>query len=41
MGATIEKTIEEIYDFIESCKTSGWGGTKVSVPKDELNELLA
>ena len=41
MGATIEKTIEEIYDFIESCKTSGWGGTKVSVPKDELYELLA
>jgi vacuolar-type H+-ATPase subunit H len=41
MGATIEKTIDEIYDFIESCKTSGWGGTKVSVPKDELYELLA
>ena len=40
MGASIEKTIDEIYEFVESCKTSGWGGTKVSVPKDELYELL-
>jgi len=40
MGASIEKTIDEIYEFVESCKTSGWGGTKVSVPKDELFELL-
>ncbi|MBQ6660244.1 MAG: ATPase [Lachnospiraceae bacterium] len=40
MGATIEKTIDEIFDFIDSCKSSGWGGAKVSVPKDELYELL-
>ncbi len=40
MGASIEKTIDEIYEFVERCKSSGWGGNKISVPKDELYELL-
>lgn len=41
MGTSrIEQTIEEIYEFIESCKMSPLSSTKVVVPKDELYDLL-
>ncbi len=41
MGASrIEQLIEDIYEFIESCKMSPLSSTKVIVPKDELYDLL-
>ena len=41
MGASrIEQIIEEIYDFVESCKPQAFSPSKVVVPKDELYDLL-
>lgn len=36
----IEQLIEEIFEFVESCKTSAFSGSKVIVPKEELYDLL-
>ncbi len=36
----IEQLIEDIYEFIESCKMQPFSSTKVVVPKDELYDLL-
>lgn len=36
----IEEIIEEIYEFVESCKMQPLSATKVIVPKDELYDLL-
>lgn len=36
----IEQLIDEIEEFIESCKTQPFSQSKVIVPKDELYELL-
>ena len=41
MGANrIEQLIEDIYEFVESCKMQPLSQTKVIVPKDELYDLL-
>ena len=41
MGASrIEQIIEDIYEFIESCKMQPLSSTKVIVPKDQLYDLL-
>ena len=41
MGASrIEQLIEDIYEFIESCKMQPLSSTKVIVPKDQLYDLL-
>ena len=41
MGASrIEQIIDEIYDFVESCKPQAFSPSKVVVPKDELYDLL-
>ena len=41
MGASrIEQIIDEIYDFVESCKPQTFSQSKVVVPKDELYDLL-
>ncbi len=41
MGVSrIEQLIEDIYEFVESCKMSALSSTKVVVPKDELYDLL-
>ncbi|WP_343209537.1 ATPase [Anaerolentibacter hominis] len=41
MGSSkIEELIEEIYEFIESCKMQPLSSTKVIVPKDDLYDLL-
>jgi len=36
----IEQLIDEIEEFIESCKTQPFSQSKIIVPKDELYELL-
>lgn len=36
----IEQLIEDIYEFIESCKPQAFSSAKVIVPKDELYDLL-
>ncbi len=36
----IEQLIEEIFEFVESCKASAFSGSKVIVPKEELYDLL-
>lgn len=36
----IEQLIDDIYEYIESCKPKGFGGTQVIVPKEELYDLL-
>ena len=36
----IEQLIEDIYEFVESCKPTGFKSNKVAVPKDELYDLL-
>lgn len=36
----IEQLIEDIYEFVESCKMQPFSSTKVIVPKDELYDLL-
>jgi vacuolar-type H+-ATPase subunit H len=41
MGASrIEQLIEDIYEFVESCRMQPLSSTKVIVPKDELYDLL-
>ena len=41
MGVSrIEQLIEDIYEFVESCKMQPLSSTKVVVPKDELYDLL-
>ena len=41
MGASkIEQLIDDIYEFIESCRMQPLSSTKVIVPKDELYYLL-
>lgn len=41
MGASrIEQLIEDIYEFVESCKMQPLSSTKVIVPKDQLYDLL-
>ena len=41
MGVSkIEQLIEEIYEFVESCKMQPLSSTKVVVPKDQLYDLL-
>lgn len=41
MGVSkIEQLIEEIYEFVESCKMQPLSSTKVIVPKDQLYDLL-
>lgn len=40
MASRIEQLIEDIYEFIESCKMQPLSNTKVIVPKDELYDLL-
>lgn len=39
-ASKIEQLIEEIYEFVESCKLQAFSTTKVVVPKDELYDLL-
>lgn len=36
----IEQLIEEIFEFVESCKASAFSSSKVIVPKEELYDLL-
>lgn len=36
----IEQLIDDIYEFVESCKMSPLSQTKVVIPKDELYDLL-
>ena len=41
MGASrIEQLIDDIYEFVESCRMQPLSSTKVIVPKDELYDLL-
>ena len=41
MGASrIEQLIEDIYEFVESCRMQPLSTSKVIVPKDELYDLL-
>ena len=41
MGSSrIEQSIEDIYEFIENCKTQPLFSSRVIVPKDELYDLL-
>lgn len=41
MGTSrIEQSIEDIYEFIENCKTQPLFSSRVIVPKDELYDLL-
>lgn len=42
MGANsrIEQVIDDIYEFIESCKMQPLSQTKIIVPKDEMYDLL-
>ena len=41
MGTSrIEQIIEDIYDFVESCKPKSFSSSRVIVPKEELYDLL-
>lgn len=40
MSNRIEQIIENIYDFVESCKSATFSQNKIVVPRDELYELL-
>lgn len=41
MGSSrIEQLIEDIYEFVESCRMQPLSSTRVIVPKDELYDLL-
>ena len=40
MANKIEQMIENIYDFVESCKPAPLSQNKIVVPRDELYELL-
>lgn len=39
-ASRIEQLIEDIYEFIESCRMQPLSSTKVIVPKDELYDLI-
>ncbi|MFV0343222.1 MAG: ATPase [Anaerocolumna sp.] len=39
-ASRIEQLIEDIYEFVESCRMQPLSSTKVIVPKDELYDLL-
>ena len=39
-SSRIEELIEDIYEFVESCKMQPLSSTKVVVPKDDLYDLL-
>lgn len=39
-ASRIEQLIEDIYEFVESCRMQPLSTTKVIVPKDELYDLL-
>ncbi len=41
MSSNIDQIIEEIEDYIESCKFQPLSSTKIIVNKDEIQELLA
>ena len=41
MSSRIEQIIEEIEEFVESCKYQPLSTTKIVVNKEELEELLA
>lgn len=41
MSSNIDQIIEEIEDYIESCKFQPLSSTKIVVNKDEIQELLA
>ena len=40
MSNRIEQIIENIYEFVESCKPATFSQNKIVVPRDELYELL-
>ena len=40
MSSRIEQIIDEIEDYIDSCKFQGFSNTKIIVNKDEMEELL-
>lgn len=42
MGANsrIEQVIDDIYEFIESCKAQAFSPSKIVVPKDQMYDLL-
>ena len=40
MSSRIEQIIDEIEDYIDSCKFQGFSNTKIIVNKDEIEELL-
>lgn len=39
-ASKIEQLIEDIYEFVESCKMQPLSSTKVIVPRDELYDLI-
>ena len=41
MNSSIDQIIEEIEDYIESCKFQPLSSTKIIVNKDEIQELIA
>ena len=40
MSSRIEQLIDEIEDYIESCKPKFMASTEINVNKDEIDELL-
>lgn len=40
LDSKLEQGIEDIYEFVESCKMQSFSSTKVVVPKNELYDLL-
>lgn len=40
MSSKLEQIIENIYEFVESCKPAPFSQSKIVVPRDELYELL-
>ena len=40
MASRIEEIIEEIEDYIDSCKPSAFSSSKIVVNRDELEGLL-
>ena len=39
-SSRIEQEIDDIFEFVESCRMQRLSSTKVVVPKDELYDLL-
>lgn len=39
-NSRLEQLIDDIYEFVESCKSSALSSNKIIVPKDELIDLL-